>query len=140
MAPKIIRIAEVAIVVSDLERSKRFYRDVLGLKEFHHSSITPDRGVTFHLTDGLRGLLGLWLPGKWKEVNPQVTAPAGDIGGKAHVVLHIDNSEGEAALANLRKHGVKLWGPRYNEKGEIHIDFEDPDGHMLEYWGIAKEE
>jgi hypothetical protein len=30
--------------------------------------------------------------------------------------------------------GVHYYGPRVNENGEIHIDFEDPDGHMLEYW------
>jgi len=29
---------------------------------------------------------------------------------------------------------VKYYGPRYNKRGEMHLDFEDPDGHMLEYW------
>jgi hypothetical protein len=30
---------------------------------------------------------------------------------------------------------VPFPGPRYNQRGEIHIDFLDPDGHLLEYWG-----
>lgn len=132
MPARIKQIAEVALVVSDLERSRRFYRDVLGLEEFHHASITPDRGVTFHLANGF---LGLWLPGKWREVNPHLTGDAGNLVGKAHVVFYIDPSEEQAALETLRRHNVKFWGPRYNERAEVHIDFEDPDGHMLEYWG-----
>jgi catechol 2,3-dioxygenase-like lactoylglutathione lyase family enzyme len=126
--PTIKQIAEVALIVSDLERSRRFYRDVLGLKEFEHPAIKPDAGVTFHLGNGY---IGLWLPGKW-------LGPVTDLGGKAHVVFYIDPDEEEEALATLRTHQVTFWGPRYNEHGELHIDFEDPDGHMLEYWGRRK--
>ena len=68
---------------------------------------------------------GLWLPGKW-------AGPCLDLGGKAHVVFYIDPAEEGAALETLRAHNVKFWGPRYNEKRELHIDFEDPDGHFLE--------
>jgi catechol 2,3-dioxygenase-like lactoylglutathione lyase family enzyme len=128
MPPTIKQIAEVALIVSDLERSRRFYRDVLGLKEFDYPAIKPDAGVTFHLGNGY---IGLWLPGKW-------LGPVTDLGGKAHVVFYIDPAEEEEALATLRNHNVTFWGPRYNEEGELHIDFADPDGHMLEYWGRKK--
>jgi catechol 2,3-dioxygenase-like lactoylglutathione lyase family enzyme len=125
MPPRIKQIAEVAVVVTDLERSRRFYREVLGLQEFHYAGLKEDEGATFHLGNGY---VGLWLPGKWP-------GPVTDLGGKAHVVFYIDPTEEDSALATLRKHQVKFWGPRYNESGELHIDFEDPDGHMLEYWG-----
>jgi hypothetical protein len=51
------------------------------------------------------------------------------------VVFYVDPNSEQAAVEILRKHNVRFWGPRSNEKGEFHIDFEDPDGHMLEFWG-----
>jgi catechol 2,3-dioxygenase-like lactoylglutathione lyase family enzyme len=134
MPPKIKQIAEVALVVKDLERSRRFYTEVLGLKEFKYDAIKPDMGVAFHLGNGY---FGLWLKGQWPRMNPHIDMKD-DLGGKGHVVLYIDPAEGEEALETLRKHNVKFWGPRYNEEGDLHIDFEDPDGHMLEYWARKK--
>jgi catechol 2,3-dioxygenase-like lactoylglutathione lyase family enzyme len=132
MPPVIKQIAEVALVVSDLEVSRRFYTEVLGLREFYYPALKPGTGVTFHLANGY---LGLWLPGEWKKMNPHIPGPEGQIGGKGHIVFYIDPADEEEALNTLRKHQVKFWGPRYNEHRELHIDFEDPDGHMLEYWG-----
>lgn len=125
MPPTIQQIAEVALVVSDLERSRRFYSEVLGLQEFHYPDLNPEAGVTFHLGNGF---LGLWLPGKWP-------GPVSDLGGKAHIVFYINPAAEEAALETLHQHQVPFWGPRYTTAGEVHIDFADPDGHMLEYWG-----
>ena len=129
MPPKIKQIAEVALVVSDLERSRRFYQEVLGLEEFHWDKMQPGAGIVFHIGNGY---IGLWLPGAWPRINPHL-GPAEDLGRRAHVVLSIDHSEVEAGLETLRKHNVRFWGPRYGEGGEVHIDFEDPDGHMLEF-------
>jgi catechol 2,3-dioxygenase-like lactoylglutathione lyase family enzyme len=120
---KIKQIAEVALVVSDLERSRIFYSEVLGLEEFKYEKLVPGTGLTFHLGNGY---LGLWLPGEGKIE---------DLGHRAHVVLYIDPADEDKALNTLRNHNVKYWGPRYNEGHEVHIDFEDPDGHMLEFWG-----
>jgi catechol 2,3-dioxygenase-like lactoylglutathione lyase family enzyme len=131
MPPKIKQIAEVALVVSDLERSRRFYREVLGLDEFAYDALKPGTGVTFHLANGY---LGLWLPNEWPRINPHLGAIE-DLGRRAHIVFYIDPADEQNALTTLRQHNVKFWGPRYNREGEVHIDFEDPDGHMLEYWG-----
>lgn len=131
--PKIKQIGEIALTVSDVERSRHFYGEVLGLKTYQSAKITPDLGVTFDIDTGH---IGLWLPGKWKEVNPHLPEPVGrDLGGKKHFNLFIDSAETETALANLEKHKVKLWGPRKFDNGSTHIDFEDPDGHLLEYVG-----
>lgn len=131
MPPKIKQIAEVALVVSDLERSRRFYREVLGLEEFAYGALKPGTGVTFHLANGY---LGLWLPNEWPRINPHL-GEIEDLGRRVHIVFYIDAADEENALTTLRRHNVKFWGPRYNQEGEVHIDFEDPDGHMLEYWG-----
>jgi catechol 2,3-dioxygenase-like lactoylglutathione lyase family enzyme len=132
MAVPIRQIAEVALVVTDLERSERFYTQVLGLPVFMRE---PGRMVTVRLANGF---LGLWLPGVWELRPGNDGAPIRlEGGGRSHLVFYIDLAHAEAALANLQRHGVPYYGPRVLENGEVHIDFEDPDGHMLEYWARA---
>jgi catechol 2,3-dioxygenase-like lactoylglutathione lyase family enzyme len=129
VAVPIHQIAEVAVVVTDLERSVRFYHDVLGLPIWERR----DDHATLRIGNGF---IGLWLPGAWTLPPSENTAPIRLDGGcRQHFNFYIDNKDGAAALANLQAHGVRYYGPRYNERGEIHIDFEDPDGHLLEYWG-----
>lgn len=129
MSVPIERIAEVAVVVSDLDRSVRFYNEVLGMEVWERQA---DHAT---LRCG-KGFIGLWLPGAWALPPSPNDAPLVLEGGcRQHFNFWIDNKDGDAALANLQRHGVTYYGPRYNEKGEIHIDFEDPDGHLLEYWG-----
>ena len=128
MTVPIVQISEVAVVVSDLDRSVRFYTEVLGMalweRERDHATVRCGNGF-----------IGLWLPGAWALKTPGGETLALDGGCRQHFNFWINNSDGEAALANLKKQGVTFYGPRYNKKGELHIDFEDPDGHLLEYWG-----
>lgn len=129
MSVPIVQISEVAVVVTDLERSVRFYTEVLGMplweREKDHATVRCGNGF-----------IGLWLPGAWKLPPSDNSEPIALEGGaRQHFNFWIHNRDGQAALENLKKHGVTYYGPRYNAKGEIHIDFEDPDGHMLEYWG-----
>src|SRR5437762_14129313 len=58
MAVPIRQIAEVAIVVTDLDRSVRYYNEVLGLPIWERG----ERNATVRLANGF---LGLWLPGVW---------------------------------------------------------------------------
>jgi catechol 2,3-dioxygenase-like lactoylglutathione lyase family enzyme len=128
MPVSIRQIAEVAIVVTDLERSVRFYTEVLGLPLWER---TPGY-ATVRLANGF---LGLWLPGAWELPPSANSAPIRlDGGARQHLVFYIERKHAEEALANLRRHGVRYYGPRVKENDEVHIDFEDPDGHMLEYW------
>lgn len=132
MAVAIRQIAEVALVVTDLERSERFYTEVLGLPVYMRE---PGRMVTVRLANGF---LGLWRPGAWEIPRSERHAPIRlEGGGRGHIVFYIDLADADAALANLQRHGVPYYGPRVKEGGEVHIDFEDPDGHMLEYWARA---
>jgi glyoxylase I family protein len=131
MAVPIKQIAEVAIVVNDLDRSVHFYTEVLGLPLWERG----ERSATVRLANGF---LGLWLPGAW-EIPPSAnSAPIRLEGGaRQHIVFYIDLKDADEALSTLQRHGVRYFGPRIKEGGEIHIDFEDPDGHMLEYWARA---
>lgn len=130
MPVPIRQIAEVAIVVRDLERSVRFYHDVLGLRIWERQA----RQATLRLANGF---LGLWLPGAWTIPGAGDPPIALEGGARQHLVFYIDLNDADEALANLQRHGVRYFGPRVKERGEIHIDFEDPDGHLLEYWARA---
>jgi len=128
MAVPIRQIAEVAIVVSDLDRSVRFYSEVLGLALWERSS----RHATVRLANGF---VGLWLPGAWELPPSANSLPIRLEGGaRQHIVFYIERRHADEALAQLQRHGVRYYGPRVSERGEVHLDFEDPDGHMLEYW------
>jgi catechol 2,3-dioxygenase-like lactoylglutathione lyase family enzyme len=135
MAVPIRQIAEVALVVSDLHRSERFYTEVLGLPVFMRE---PGRMVTVRLANGF---IGLWLPGVW-EIPPSAnSAPIRlEGGGRSHIVMYIDLSDADAALENLQRHGVRYFGPRVSENGEVH----PPRGHptsrtrMVTCWSTGR--
>lgn len=119
---------EAHLTVSDLDRSIRFYRDVVGLRVAH---VVPDRGAAFlWIGAGGHAMLGLWTAG---------SAPL-------HISLHIafrTNLAGAlAAPVELRSAGVTpldfdgqptdepivlAWMPA------AAVYFRDPDGHLLEY-------
>jgi catechol 2,3-dioxygenase-like lactoylglutathione lyase family enzyme len=125
----VVQLSEVAVVVSDLDRSVRFYTEVLGMALW-------ERAADHATVRCGNGFIGLWLPGAWKLPPSDNSAPLVlDGPHRQHFNFWIHNRDGRAAIENLQRHGVTYYGPRYNEKGEIHIDFEDPDGHLLEYWG-----
>jgi catechol 2,3-dioxygenase-like lactoylglutathione lyase family enzyme len=124
MPPGIRGYHTIAIVVRDLDRSERFYRDVLSMGVLMR---IPGRNVTMILGQGAYQFLGLWLPGA-------PGGPAGREHGKVHVVMAIDVADGDAWYALLRAHGVHV-AKRVKETGDVHLDFDDPDGHPLELWG-----
>ena len=113
--------------VSDLERSLRFYRDVLrlrpfGLEEFHREErpivslkVTP----TFIL-----------------HLRPDPSFEPGSTGGYDHLALVVEEIDAEALAEYLRSSGVEI--ERRSEgvvgargEGEA-IYVRDPDGYLIE--------
>jgi catechol 2,3-dioxygenase-like lactoylglutathione lyase family enzyme len=114
------------LVVSDLERSRAFYRDVLG------ATVLREYGGTSCV---LR-FLGTWLllvtGGEPTPDKPTVTfAPPGDPDRVAHE-LTIRVPDARAAHAELTARGAAFLAPLSESAWEIRGFFRDPDGHLIE--------
>jgi lactoylglutathione lyase len=124
---------ETHLTVSDLQRSIRFYCDIVGL---HLALELPERGSAFfwignHTHSSIHSMLGIWSIG---------TAP---IGMTLHVAFEVEEiNDLLSAPRQLKAQGImplSFFGTESTEPSVIGwmpaaaIYFRDPDGHLIEY-------
>jgi glyoxylase I family protein len=124
-----MRIQHVGLVVSDLDRSRRFYADALGLEEVPRPSNFVFDGAWFrfggtelHLLSDAHatGGAGQWEPGEGAAR-----------GMTHHLAFEVDDLG--LACARLSDNGVDLeGGPMARGDGYVQVFFRDPDGYVLE--------
>lgn len=116
----ILRLHHVSVIVSDTERSLRFYRDLLGLRV---DPTRPDLGYPgAWLWIGELQIHLLELP------NPDPVADRPAHGGRdRHVALLIDDVD--ALAQRLDSAGI---GYTRSRSGRRALFFRDPDGNALE--------
>lgn len=124
-----MRLQHCGLVVSDLERSRRFYTEALGFEEVPRPSNFTFAGAWFRLGDDEIHLLA--------EADTTGGAGQGDPGPGAvqglstHLALEVDDLDG--ACARLERAGVPLiGGPMPRGDGVVQVFFRDPDGYVLE--------
>jgi len=114
------------LVVSDIERSKHFYRDVLGATFYRE----------YGGTSAVFSFQGSWLllvtGGGPTEDKPTVTyaAPADPDRVSHQLVMRVPDCR--AAYETLRARGAEFLTPPNDRGGEMRCFFRDPDGHLLE--------
>jgi catechol 2,3-dioxygenase-like lactoylglutathione lyase family enzyme len=114
------------LVVSDMERSRAFYRDVLG------ASVYREYGGTSVVLRFLDTWLLLVTGGGPTEDKPDVTfAHPSDPTTVAHEMT-IRVPDCRAAYEILRSRGAEFLTPPVDHGWEIRAFFRDPDGHLLE--------
>jgi catechol 2,3-dioxygenase-like lactoylglutathione lyase family enzyme len=130
LAFQIRKIGHVVLNCRDLERSIRFYTEVLG---FQVSDVYPKEmvpgGMAFLRCNTDHHGIGL-VGGLDRET------PAHDLNHLAFEVGTLD--EVLLAAKRLREHGATIdFEGRRRAGVQIAVEFRDPDGHRLEiYWGI----
>ncbi|MDX1421068.1 MAG: VOC family protein [Rubricoccaceae bacterium] len=114
------------LVVSDLNRARDFYRDVLGAEVYREyggtSVVLQFQGAWLLLVTG----------GGPTEDKPTVTfAPPADPDRVSHQ-LTMRVPDCQAAYEILRARGATFLTPPNDRGGEVRCFFRDPDGHLLE--------
>jgi catechol 2,3-dioxygenase-like lactoylglutathione lyase family enzyme len=126
-----VRLQHCGLVVSDLERSKRFYSEALGLEEVPRPRNFTFAGAWFRFGADEIHLLA--------EADTTGGAGVGDPGPGAvsglatHLAFEVDDLR--AACARLASNRVSLiGGPMPRGDGATQVFFRDPDGYVLEFF------
>jgi catechol 2,3-dioxygenase-like lactoylglutathione lyase family enzyme len=115
-------LGELALRVNDLEASKNFYVDVVGLEMFSDNS--PDF-VFLKVSDGVEGhpvIMGFF------DRNTEVGQPTSTLD---HFAFITDDLEREKE--RLRAHGVPFVDREFPNFSWRSIFFADPDGNTVEF-------
>jgi len=114
------------LVVSDLGRSRSFYRDVLG------ASVYREYGGTSCVLQFQGAWLLLVTGGGPTPDKPGVTfGPPAEPSHVSHAMtLRVSNCQ--EAYEELRSRGATFLTPPHDWGQEVRCFFKDPDGHLLE--------
>lgn len=114
------------LVISEMDRSRTFYRDLLG------AEVVREYGGTSCVLNFRGSWLLLVTGGKPTKDKPTVTfAPPSDPDTVSHSMT-IRVPDCEAAYEILKSRGAEFLTPPVDWGGEIRCFFRDPDGHLLE--------
>ncbi len=120
-------IGHVLLRVLDMERSKKFYAEVLGFRVLEED---PEHGGTFMALEGQSHAIDLFPVQDAETARRQ--APG--VRGLGHIAFRV---ESEAALgeayATLGEHGVEVTRT-IDHVSQKSIYFNDPDGNALEIY------
>ena len=114
------------LVVSDLDRARSFYENVLGAEPYRE----------YGGTSAVLQLLGTWIllvtGGGPTEEKPDVTLmpPADPSYTSRQMIFRVPDCRG--AYETLRQRGAVFITPPVDRGGEIRAFFRDPDGHLFE--------
>jgi catechol 2,3-dioxygenase-like lactoylglutathione lyase family enzyme len=128
---QLLSLDHSTLIVNDLQRSRRFYGDVLGLQEVPRPS-----SFTFG---------GAWFQGAGFQIHlidaHDTSAPVGfgvpreaaSTGRGHHLAFEV--ADLDACLAYLATHGIEVvGGPQPRGDGVTQVFVEDDDGHLLEFF------
>lgn len=125
-------IDHVVLRVSDIQRMRKFYCDVLGAS---HVAYRPEFGMS-HLRVGT-AMIDL------VEVDGPLGKPGGAPAGKEgrnmdHLCLRVEPFDQDAIVAHLKKHGIAVGDirNRFGAEGNgVSIYLTDPEGNTVELKG-----
>jgi catechol-2,3-dioxygenase len=124
---KLKELGHILLRVLDLERSKKFYSEVLG---FHILEEDPAHGGTFMALPGQSHAIDLFQA---KDLEAAARQTPG-VRGLGHIAFRVDSEDAlREAYATLKEHGVEITRT-IDHVSQKSIYFNDPDGNTLEIY------
>jgi len=114
------------LVVSDLEKSKSFYRHILGAELYREYSGTS---VVFRLMNNWILLVTGGGPTKDK---PEISFSSPENSNQVSHSFTIRVQDCQSAYEDLKSRGAQFLTPPFDWGYEIRCFFRDPDGHLFE--------
>jgi catechol 2,3-dioxygenase-like lactoylglutathione lyase family enzyme len=129
--------AELVLIVDDVSKTARFYRDVVGLEP---EDETGDEWAWFWAgKPGDRQRIALHRGSLlFEEHSPY---PEGERFGRVHYAFDVARSELDIALERVRSAGVEVYGPVEFDApfNATSYYFYDPDGNLLEFFSPSRD-
>jgi glyoxylase I family protein len=119
----IASLHHVAVCVTDVDRAKRFYEEVLGLTEVARPDF-PFGGAWYELPNG--GQIHLIVHEETLTMRRSTTIDVKD----GHLALRVPSYA--ETLAHLQKHGVEVLSLPTNRTPWAQLYITDPDGNIIE--------
>jgi catechol 2,3-dioxygenase len=120
-------IGHVLLRVLDLERSKKFYSEVLGFRVLEED---PEHGGTFMALEGQSHAIDLFPVTDTQAAERQTPG----VRGLGHIAFRVESEPAlKDAYATLREHGVEI-ARTIDHVSQKSIYFHDPDGNTLEIY------
>jgi catechol 2,3-dioxygenase-like lactoylglutathione lyase family enzyme len=129
---EIRKLDHAALLVKDVERSRRFYGQVLGMEEAPRPSNFHFPGAWFRKGSAEIHLIGEAEPGRAAQVQPGGYHPEElSVGFATHVAFEVDDLE--EARQHLQAHDIAIvGGPRPRGDGVMQMYIRDPDEYIIE--------
>ena len=129
---KIVKLDHAALLVKDVERTRHFYGEVLGLDEIPRPANFSFPGAWFALGNEQLHIIGEATPNRASQMQPatyQTEELA--IGYCPHTAFEVENLEEAQQL--LHTYDIEVvGGPRPRGDGVTQLYILDPDGYVVE--------
>jgi catechol 2,3-dioxygenase-like lactoylglutathione lyase family enzyme len=134
---RILRMDHAALLVRDVEASRRFYGGVLGMEEVARPSNFDFPGAWFRRGTAELHLIGEAEPGRAEQVQPGYGPEELSVGYCAHLALEVEDFE--EARRQTEDGGARIVGaPRDRGDGVLQMYLADPDGYVVELMAAAR--
>lgn len=124
----------VSLLVRDVERSRQFYNQILGMEEVPRPATFNFPGAWLRKGSVIIHLVGEAEPGRVDQVYPGTYNPDElSRGYGSHIAFEV--ADLESALHHLRTHNIEIvGGPRPRGDGVTQFYICDPDRYVLEFF------
>ena len=131
---EIQRLDHVALLVKDVERSKLFYAQLLGMEEHPRPSNFNFPGAWLRKGSAEIHLIGEDEPGRVDLVHPGGNNPQElSSGHVTHFAFEVNDLE--ETRQYLQSRGIPIvGGPRPRGDGVMQLYIRDPDGYIIEFF------